>query len=176
MTEKTKLNVSPAMQAFATEHGAYFDKGLGVWVVYGDVPGPLISFIDVQERRRDYVKESVPQCDQCGAQMVTRTSRATGAPFWGCSTRACPGKRPYDDVFIRRQQKSTPVNEQVSFEDKGRASRLIEEAVKAFGNNASAYAWLKAPKVALAGQTPYDAIKTVAGCIVVERLLAELFK
>jgi hypothetical protein len=177
MKNRTQLEITPAMQAWAEEHGAYFDKAVGQWFVDGEIPGPLISRIVEPQRRRDYVAESVPQCE-CGARMVVRSRRRTGEPIWACTSVRCLGVRPFDAVDIESSW-PLPVNrrdhDDPKFENKDRAALVISQAITLFRSEALATAWLKTPKVGLAGATPLDAVKTIIGCCAVERLLEERF-
>jgi len=103
MTKKITIlvEITPAVEGFAKRHGAYFDKRLLSWVIEGEVPRELESFVQKTKRTRDYVVERVPQCPRCGSQMRLRPS--TGGEFWGCSTYPrCKGTRSLeaeDDQF-----------------------------------------------------------------------------
>jgi len=86
------VEVTEAVEAFVTGHGAYFDKRLQRWVVEGEVPPELESYVEKVKRARDFVAEKAPQCMLCGCQMLLRTS-AYG-DFWSCSAfPRCKGKR-----------------------------------------------------------------------------------
>lgn len=40
-------------------------------------------------------------CHRCGAEMVERRNRKTGAPFWGCSAYPrCTGMRRWREAFM----------------------------------------------------------------------------
>lgn len=181
MKKRTQLNITPAVRTMAESNGAYFDNKLGAWFVDGEVPDPLISYAVKEERKRDYFAEQVPQCDQCGSQMVLRTNRTTGAPFWGCSAIRCCGSRPYEDKDVptsNSRQRQVPQEEAAStFEDKVTAARIIARAIDLFRSEAAAQKWLETPKVGLRnyGKTPLKAIKTVVGCTITDRLLDERF-
>lgn len=169
------------MAELAKAHGAYQAGDTGEWFVDGEVPGALISFIVQTGRVRDYAAETVPQCRLCGCQMVARHNRTTGDPYWSCSSPRCPGTQRFDDALSARRQRdyATPGKaEPVVFEDKQRAAMLVARAIASFRSEGAAMRWLKDRKVALrgSGETPWEAIKTLAGCALVERLLDERFE
>jgi hypothetical protein len=179
MKKRTQLTFTGAVQASAEEYGAYFDKELQAWFVDGEVPGPLISFTVKEVRRRDYVAEAAPPQCGCGAQMIVRKNRSTGEPFWACTSHRCPGVRQFDDIAPTTNRTGRAVvsnaESSVQFESKDRVAALIARTIELFRNEGLATAWLKAPKVGLGGTTPLDAMKTLAGCGAVERLLEERF-
>ena len=111
--------------------------------------------------------------------MVARKNRISGEAFWACSTLKCRGRSSFDAPFEPQesslQGRKSPAVDAVLFEDRVRASGVVTEAIHRFGSEALATNWLKAPKVGLRGETPLEAIKSVAGCKVVERLLDERF-
>ena len=93
MTKKLTYltQVTEAVEKWVTLHGAYLDKSVGRWVVEGDVPPELESYVEKVERVRNHLAESTPQCELCGCQMLLRSS-AYGE-FWGCSAfPRCKGK------------------------------------------------------------------------------------
>lgn len=182
MKKRTQLNITPAIEAMAESYGAYFDKEARAWFVDGEVPGPLEALVVKDERKRDYFSQKVPQCPQCGSQMVLRSNRTTGAAFWGCAAMPCRGSRPYEDEDtasagrapgLMAQEQGAP-----KFEDKAMAARVIARAIELFRSEDSATKWLEAPKVGLRkyGGTPLEAIKTVMGCAITDRLLDERFE
>lgn len=43
------------------------------------------------------IRETVPECPECGEAMRERTNRSTGEIFWGCRDYPdCKGTRPFD--------------------------------------------------------------------------------
>jgi len=109
MTKKITIlvEITPAVEDFAKRHGAYFDKGLREWVVEGEVPPELESFVQKATRMRDYVAERVPQCSVCGSRMILRPS-ARGE-FWGCTAfPRCRGRR---SVEAENYESQDPENE-----------------------------------------------------------------
>lgn len=104
MTKKITIlaEITPAVEDFAKRHGAYFDKGLQEWVVEGEVPPELESFVQKAKRMRDYVAERVPQCSMCGSRMILRPS-ARGE-FWGCTAfPRCKGRRSLEEEDYESQ-------------------------------------------------------------------------
>lgn len=179
MSNRTELRITHAVEKFAVYHGAYFDKETLGWFVDGEVPGPLLSYIVKEQRRRDYVTDPVlsPRC-VCGAQMTIRRNRSTGAQSWACSARRCTGHRHLDVDGFQQQTpaRRDPPNDQKNlYESKESAAAVIAMAVALFRSESRAAAWLQAPKVGLQGATPLDAMKTTQGCAVVERILEERF-
>lgn len=177
MAQRTQLHITGAVKALAEAHDAYLDKELGMWFIDGEVPGPLISYIVKTPRHRDYVSEVVPQC-KCGSHMVIRKNGVTGQPFWACASLKCPGRASFESVALTdpaERKRSPSAAAAPQFEDKVRAAGVVTEAIHRFGNEGLATNWLKSPKVGLHGETPLEAIKSVAGCKVVERLLDERF-
>jgi len=101
MTKKLTflVEITEAVEAFVTGHGAYFDKRLQRWVVEGEVPPELESYVEKVRRARDFVAEKAPQCELCGCQMLLRNS--TYGDFWGCSAfPRCKGKRSITAVEV----------------------------------------------------------------------------
>lgn len=63
----------------------------------GDLPTELYSYIVKKQRTRNYTEDPVEQCPRCGAAMVLRTGRTTGALFYGCpSFPGCRGYKPFE--------------------------------------------------------------------------------
>jgi hypothetical protein len=189
MTKRTKLNVTQAVEKFTTEYGAYFDKASGEWFVDGDVPVELEEFVECKVRSRDYTSEYVPQCDECGNRMITRTNSATGEPFWGCCTfPRCRCMKRFDIDAIKvaqtlsvaksstREQEDNQELNKVPEEIKDRAGAIIRRAIELFCANAMALKWLNSPKFALGNKTPFQAMIDSNGCAVVERILEERFE
>jgi hypothetical protein len=179
MKKKNPLNITPAVEAFAMANGAYFDVREQTWFVDGEVPSCLISFVLKEVRYRDYVAEKVPTCPRCRCEMLARPDSITGQAFWCCTNINCSGHRRFEDQEVPSQQ--VPLENgsgAVKFEDKDRAARVIKRAVTLFRNEPLAMNWLKSSKVALRdnGSTPMEAVKTIAGCAIVDRLLDERFE
>lgn len=178
MENRTELRITPGVQQFAQAHGAYFDNDAKAWFVDGEVPGPLIAYMFQEERRRDYVSESFsPKCD-CGSQMIIRRNRTTGDPFWACTTHRCRGTKNFDEVaglVSVRSEQGRKNGRTETVEDKERVAALIARTIELFRNEGLATAWLNAPKVGLQGDTPLVAMRTLKGCIEVDRLLDERF-
>jgi hypothetical protein len=146
MKKPTQLNVTPAMQNMAESYGAYFDKDLGVWFMDGEFPGPLVALEVKMERRRDYVNETVPQCEQYGSQMMLKTNRTTRDAFWRCAMVRCGWSRPYIETRSSLAQRSafTPQEPgRPSFEDRLLASSIIERAIGLFRSETAAMRWLQ---------------------------------
>ena len=86
------IEVTPAVEAFVTRYGAYFDNASRRWVVQGEVPVELASYIEKVRRPRDYIAQSTPQCPLCGCLLLLKPSKR--GPFWSCSAfPSCKGAR-----------------------------------------------------------------------------------
>jgi ssDNA-binding Zn-finger/Zn-ribbon topoisomerase 1 len=86
------VEVTGAVEDWITSHGAYFDKNVSRWVVEGEVPPELESYVEKPKRVRNHLAERTPQCELCGCQMLLRNS--TYGEFWSCSAfPRCKGKR-----------------------------------------------------------------------------------
>lgn len=59
------VEVTEAVEELVTRHGAYFDRNVGRWVVVGEVPAELESYVEKAKRVRKYVAEKTPQCELC---------------------------------------------------------------------------------------------------------------
>lgn len=145
-----------------------------------DVPDALQSFVASVVRQRDYFSHPGPQCRDCGSQMSLSVNRKTSTEYWRCTSVRCGGTRDFDDVapiHSHRQPIVSCTTGKIGFEDKERAARIIARATELFGSMAHATKWLKSSKVGLRehGQTPLEAIRTVAGCVITEKLLADRF-
>jgi len=175
---RTQLHITAATRALAETSGAYFDPRLQAWFVDGDVPAPLLAFCVKTARTRDSVAEAVPQCRECGAQMVLKTQRYSRNIYYRCA--ACQWTRSLlaGDAAPADRRMETKRPALPDFEDKQMAAAVVARAHALFSAPGDATRWLELPKVGLrdVGGTPLLAIRTVAGCSATDKLLDERFE
>ncbi len=188
--EKTILEISPAIAAFASTHGAVQDPISKQWYVIGDVPLELLGFVPKQIRRA--VPEFGPVCPKCGSHTVKRYRKSDGDGFWGCcryptckgtSTWECTATEQLADIAERvvvREKAEEPSRSACSNRTatptlKEYWGNVVKEASDRLGGPHAAERWLQTPKVAFGGKKPIELMRTEEGCQQVEVLLAKLF-
>lgn len=195
---RTYLDTSDGMAAYAKRYGAEYDREQGQWYVDGEVPHELLGLIPKQPRRPVYKPE--PLCPNCHTHMVERTRKRDGKLFWGCSQRfttGCEGSRDYDDYLdsladadktrratefflngepdpppISKGSKKTPISPELRSE----VERVLALATKELGGTYAAEKWLSTPKFSLKGKTPVQVMTSINGCREVEKLILEVNK
>ena len=193
MQNRTYLDTSDGMVAYARDRGAKFDKAVGLWFVEGEVPNDLIGLIPKKPNKTVHVV--APSCPACGSHMVERRRQSDGNLFWGCSQfPRCKGIVTFEDhlEYVEPWQSKSVVDflktndafaKPSPSKDKKRSSmppelqaeveRVVAFAAKVRGGSSRAEKWLSSPKVALKGKIPIHLMTSMDGCLLVEKLLLE---
>lgn len=197
--DRTYLDTSDGMAAYAKRYGAEYDPELGQWYVDGEVPNELLGLIPKQTRTPVY--KAAPFCPICRAHTIERTRNSDGHMFWGCSQFAktgCKGAIDYDDYldslaesekarpatafFSRGEEKkildgvSDSSKPPVPPELRSEIERVLASVTKELGGTHAAEKWLSTPKFGLKGKIPLQVMTSVDGCQEVEMLVLEVNK
>lgn len=192
MRNRTYLDTSDAMVAYAKKHGAKYDYTQRQWYVEGEVPHELLGLIPKKPNKSVHIV--APSCPLCGCHMVQRPRRSDGYHFWGCSQHPkCKGVVALEDHLVCVEPlgpksaadflKSSatgrsPLSKNVAAPALPPAlqhavERVIALAEKILGAK-RVEKWLSSPKVTLKGRTPLELMTSAEGCYVVEKLLLSI--
>lgn len=194
MENRTYLDTSDGMNAYANKHGAKYDNELGKWYVDGEVPNALVGLIP--KNRNKAVHIVAPSCPLCGSHMLERTRNRDSNQFWGCSRYPrCKGTLELEDYLDFLEQggpktvsdfllSNDTETKSPSSNTKKRSSisptllieveRIVMQAARVLGGTTRAEKWLSSPKVALKAKTPLEIMATEEGCRLIEKLLMSI--
>lgn len=177
MTRKVRLDITPAVADYATEHGARYDKVNG-WYCFEPVPVELEEFVDKTEKIKKQYTEKHLQCPKCGGQMELKPTR-DGRVFWGCmSFPDCKGSLSVEKAESTNFKKvlNVPQDDTNSLVNKTHLNfkELAESGLKELGSQKEFEVWLRKPKVALNGKRPIEVIGSDEGYNLVMDLLRKI--
>lgn len=192
MNKRILLHITSAVEKFAKEYGAIFDKAEGVWYVEGAIPAELEEFVIQAIRQRNYQTEIGPKCDICDSHTILKLNKKTGEQFWSCSRFPnCRGSKDWKykafshatellfeeynslpTTTISTQEKMLSISSDVQNE----AKRITEIAVKLLNCQVPAKRWLEMKKITLGQKTPLEVMCDLEGCQNVEKLLLDTFQ
>jgi hypothetical protein len=194
--DRTYLDTSDGMSAYAERHGAKLEKATGRWYVDGEVPPELVGLIPKKPNKAVHVV--APSCPRCGGSTIQRNG-PTG-PFWGCTRYPrCKGTVDYEEhldpihnmddtqvgsLLARRNAAKDPSPPSPTANGGNHADlprqlrleveRIVALAIALRGGERQAQKWLNSPMVRFKGNTPLSMMTTIEGCRAVEDLLQDL--
>ena len=181
MTSQTILRIPKAHRQYAVEHGARYDSAQHVWYVVGDVPPALTEYVPRARRVRDYTKETVPSCPNCGRAMIWIDA---DVPFWGCARYRNAGCRStHPRGYTRHMAATSSLPNAISndptkpstFARKIHLTRLLSLLHQHLKGNDTILDWLNARRAELDGKSALESMDTLEGFRRVEKFISEAF-